>query len=1065
MKKINSTVLVLLLGLSPRFFAQEGGPSSHAIILEEDVSCYDAPSPSRKLIKILSIADVFPLEEQWLEPWIPLVTDMDGHESICFVHHRSIAPFDEDEPILAARTMIQHIMSLEEKSAEQMVAMYSALFEQDTRTDTAWENMTPEERDLLELELLAHLENFSQEDLAPSSRGTIEGVVIDQDNGITLPGATVHVLGIDHTTYTDIDGRYHMELPVGPYDIQVTMPGYAEQVVTIEVIGNRLLSMEVILDTNVFSEEIVVKAAPVESDSSTARAQMELRLSAPVMQDNIGADEMSSNDDSNVADAVRRVTGVSVVDGQSIFVRGLGERYSNMTLAGLTLPTTEPDRRIVPLDIFSTGLTDSVQVSKTYAPDKSPQFAGGLIDIIPKKLPERTSYEFSLGGNYNTLTTGQTGLSYRGGRPWNGFGRGARALPANFPDRKVIRGGRFTSDEIGFLQEDLERFGESFNNIWDPIPNRQPMNHSYSGLFGGRFGKWGGMVTAQHSQNSQITQEEQTFYKIGTGRNIEPFNGPYYFDETQFTSEFGSFGNIAYQFNPNHRLSFSNFYVHTGTDETRIFEGFNSDIDNNIRGQRLFFVEKQILSRFVSGDHLFPGISNSRFDWKLALTRADRHEPDLREVLYEFDPAREDFVLADESQSGSRQFNNLEDNSVEFNANWSALVLNWANLPTQIKFGTNYIDRRRGFLSRRFRFVPMTLRGLDLSRPAEDLFTQEHIGENFQLKEETRSTDQYDGFQDITSAYGMIDLPFSDRLRSIFGVRFEGFSQQVDTYDPFARSIFGDDVEIIRANVNKMNTFPAVNLVYSARPNQNLRMSIGQTVNRPEFRELAPFEFTDIVGGRTMIGNPHLQQSLIQNVDARWELFPGDRGDEVIAASVFYKNFHNPIERIVEPTAQLRTSFTNAHSAQNMGFELEGRKAFGRHLFTGINYSHITSRVMLDAASRQVQTSLVRPLAGTSSNLLNAMFEVRGQSYSTRLLWNFYGDRISDVGSLGLPDIIQEGRHGLDFILSKQFRPNASFKFSITNLTDGAYIFSQGGRVHRIYNLGRGASVGLTLRP
>ena len=573
------------------------------------------------------------------------------------------------------------------------------------------------------------------------------------------------------------------------------------------------------------------------------------------------------------------------------------------------------------------------------------------------------------------------------------------------------------------------------------------------------------MATALHSQNSQLTQEEQAFYKIGSDGNIEPFNGPYYFDETQFTSRLGGVGNVAYQFNPNHRLSLNNFYIHTGTDETRIFEGFNSDADNDIRNQRLFFVEEQIRSHFLSGEHLFPGISNSRFDWKFAVTRADRHEPDMREVLYESDPARETFVLADESQSGLRQFNDLADDSVELNANWSTLVSNWANLPTQVRFGTNYIDRRRDFLSRRFRFVPTDTRGLDLSRPAEDLFIEEHIGQHFELREETRSTDQYDGSQDIASVYGMVDLPLTNRLRSTVGVRLERFSQQVDTYDPFARSIFGNDVEVIRADIDKINVFPAVNLVYSLRPNQNLRVGLSQTVNRPEFRELAPFEFTDIVGGRAMIGNPHLVQSLIQNVDARWELFPGERGDEVVAASVFYKNFDDPIERIIEPTAQLRTSFTNAHSARNMGFEIEGRKAFGRHLFTGVNYSYISSRVMLDAASRQVQTSLVRPLAGTSSNLLNAMFEVRGLGHSSRFLWNFYGNRISDVGALGLPDIIQKGRNSFDFIFLKQLHENASFKFSITNLTNGAYIFTQGGRIQRAYRFGRDASFGLMIRP
>ena len=887
------------------------------------------------------------------------------------------------------------------------------------------------------------------------------GVVIDQTNAITLPGVPVEAVGTPYIAYTDLDGRYDLELPAGGHQIRIALGGYAEQLVNIEIVPGAVTEVQVSLTTNVFAEEVAVVAPTLEAQSSTASAQMMLRMRAPGVQDNIGGSEMRSNNDSDAADAMSRVTGVSVVDSQSVFVRGLGERYSNTTLNGATLPTTEPDRRVVPLDLFPSGLIDSVQVSKTYTPDKPSQFAGGLVEIIPLKLPAETAYEFSLGGAHNSITTGKSGLGYAGGSPWNGFDGGARALPAGFPDRKVIRGGRFTSDELGFLPSDLERLGESFSNVWDPVRRDQPMNQSYSGLFGGRFGKLGVVGTLRHSQNSQITNEERTFYKVG-GSGIERFNGPYDFDETQFVSTVGGVGNLAYQFTPNHRLSVDNFYTHVGTDETRTFQGFNTDADTDIRNQRLFFIEEQIRAHHVGGDHLFPNASNSRLDWKIAFSRADRAEPDLREVLYEFDPAREAFVLADESQSGLRQFNDLVDDSVEFSANWSTLVENWAGLPTQVKFGASFIDRERDFLSRRLRFVPTNTRGLDLSRPAEELFTPGFIGPNFQLKEETRPTDQYDAEQETLSAYGMVDVPLAVRLRLVAGARVENFRQQVDTRDPFARAVFGT-TDVISANLDETDIFPAVNLVYSIRNNQNLRVGVSQTVNRPEFRELAPFEFTDVVGGRATVGNPDLQQSLIQNVDVRWELFPGS-GEEVVAASFFYKNFDNPIERIVEPTAQLRTSFTNADSARNAGFEIEGRKAIGEYLFLGANYTYVDSEVTLDAAARQVQTSLVRPLAGTSKNLFNTMVEVSNAGYSGRLLLNFFDDRISDVGSLGLPDIIQDGRNSIDFVFAKRFQ-QVSFRFAISNLTDAPYVFTQGGLDQRVYKLGRTMAFGLSVHP
>jgi len=897
--------------------------------------------------------------------------------------------------------------------------------------------------------------------LGAQTTGTVAGVVMDQTNGIPLPGVPVEAPSTGDIAYTDLDGRYRLDLPPGEHHLKIALGGYAEQNVTIQIESDRLVEVQVSLSTNAFAEEVAVVAASIEAVSSTAAAQITLRMRAPVVQDNIGALEMRANSDSSAADALTRVTGVSVVDNQSVYVRGLGERYSNTTLAGATLPTTEPDRRVVPLDLFPSGLIDSVQVSKTYSVDKPSQFAGGLVEIIPLKMPIETSYELSMDFGFNSLTTGKTGLDYDGGRAWTGFDDGTRQLPLNFPNRKVIRGGRFTSDELGFLQSELEQLGESFRNVWDPVAKDLAPNQSYSGLFGGRFGKLGIVATMRNSQANQLIEDEtRTYFRVGQGGAVETFNGPYTFTETQFTSTVGGVGNVSYQFDPNHRISVDNFYTHVGTDETRTFQGFNSDADNDIRNQRLFFIEEQIRSHHIGGDHLFPSVSNSRLDWKVAFSNADREEPDLREVLYEFDPARDAFVLADESQSGLRQFNDLVDESVETTGNWSTLFQNWAGLPTQVKFGGSYIDRTRDFGSRRLRFVPLNTAGIDLSLPAEEIFTPENIGSAFQLKEETRPTDAYAASQEVTSAYGMIDLPLAAGLRLVAGARLENFQQTVDTFDPFVREV-GDNPEIIRAQLDETDVFPAVNLVYSLQTNQNLRFAVSQTVNRPEFRELAPFEFTDVVGGRATVGNPDLQQSLIQNIDARWEWFPG--AEEVVAASFFYKRFDNPIERIVEPTAQLRTSFTNADSARNAGFEVEARKSLGQYFLAGANYTYVDSEVTLSSAARQVQTSLVRPLAGTSENLFNAMFEARVRDYSARLLWNFFDDRISDVGSLGLPDIIQDARNSLDLVVSKRFG-QFNLKVAVSNLTDEDFVFSQGGQDQRVFSLGRTIAFGLSVR-
>ncbi len=894
--------------------------------------------------------------------------------------------------------------------------------------------------------------------------GWVAGEVIDTNLAITLPGVPVEAVGSGQVAYTDLDGRYRLELPPGTYDIRIVMAGYAETNVTVEVVAGQLSPVQVALGSNVFAEELVVSAPTLEADSSTAAAQMMMRMRAPSVQDNIGAIEMSANDDSNAADAMQRVTGISVVEGQSVFVRGLGERYSNTTLAGATLPTTEPDRRVVPLDLFPTGLIDSVQVSKTYTPDKPSQFAGGLVEIVPMKLPDATSFEVSAGGGWNSLTTGALGLGYPGGgRDWAGFDDGTRSLPAGFPDNKLTRRGRFSPAGVGFTPDELREIGRSFDNVWDPRPETMPLDQSYSAMFGGRFGKLGVVATLRHAQSAQYNTEQQTYYKVGQ-RGVEPFNGPYDFEISERSGVIGGVGNIAYQFTPNQRLSIENFLTHVGTNETRRFEGYNDDVGENLRNQRLWWVEEQISSHHFGGEHLFPTLSNSRLDWKIALSRADREEPDLREALYEFDPARSAYVLADESQSGLRQFNDLLDNTVETSGNWSTLFEQWDGLASQVKFGSSYLDRDRDFLSRRLRFTPRNAAGVDLSAPVEEIFAPANIGRAFELREETRGTDRYDAAQRVGAFYGMVDLPLSARTRLVTGARVEQFSQQVETLDPFAGTLDQQTGDVLTASLDETNLFPAVNFVYSATTEQNIRIGYSQTVNRPEFREVSPFEFTDVVGGRAVVGNPNLRQSLIQNFDARWEWFPG--AEEVISASFFFKQFDDPIERIVEPTAQLRTSFTNAETAQNAGLELEVRSLLGPFILVGANYTYVDSEVTLSPASRQVQTSLIRPLAGTSANLLNGLLEVRGPGFSGRLLWNYFDDRISDVGSLGLPDIVEKGRQSLDLVFSTRW-DQASLKVALSNLTDQDYVYTQGadGPTQRTYNLGRSISFGITWRP
>jgi TonB-dependent receptor len=323
------------------------------------------------------------------------------------------------------------------------------------------------------------------------------------------------------------------------------------------------------------------------------------------------------------------------------------------------------------------------------------------------------------------------------------------------------------------------------------------------------------------------------------------------------------------------------------------------------------------------------------------------------------------------------------------------------------------------------------------------------------LTEETRPTDAYDGEQKTTAGYGMVDVTLTSATRLVAGARVERFDQRVNTFDPFGFS----NVRVSAEN-NNTDVFPAINLVHALRSNTNLRFSYSTTVNRPEFRELAEFEFTDIVGNYAVKGNPDLNRALIQNFDGRWEVFNGTRG--VVAASAFYKYFDDPIERIVVAGAQPLATFQNADHATNFGFEFEGAAEMGRHFYVNANYAYVDSQVTLAEDQRSVQTSLERPLAGQSKNLFNVIGELSLANFSARLLFNYYGDRIADVGANEAPDVVEQGRGSLDVVMSQRWR-GLGIRLTLENLTDSDFLFTQSvGSLHetqRRYKLGRTVGV------
>jgi hypothetical protein len=901
---------------------------------------------------------------------------------------------------------------------------------------------------------------------ATSSTVRIVGVVRDETNAIALPGVPVEVVETKEVTYTDVDGRYVLHVPPGKHTLKITLEGYQERTITVDAAG-RTLTADVGLTMAKFSETVTVTAQAVDLQTSSAEAQLIERRQASIITDNMGSQEMRNNGDNDAAAAMTRVTGLSLVDNQFIYVRGLGERYSNTMLAGSVLPTTEPDKKVVPLDLFPTGLIDSVQVNKSYSPDRSAEFAGGLVQIVPMKLPNQPVLDFSYGVNVNSIATGKSiPLSPLGSRDAWGYDNGARALPSVFPDQKIVRQGIYTPD-VGFSPDQITEFGRALENRWLPSTRNGKPGQNWSATLGNRFGgKLGVVASISHQYRENYIEEDRGFFRIADSGELENAS-PYHIQTGTQRAQLGIVGNLSYQFTPSQRINFENFYTHSGRDEGRFFQGENLDNAREYRNYRLQFIEEGLFANAIGGEHFFQNASNSRLDWRVNFARATRDEPDLRETLYErvasavgTPETTTPFTYADESQSGFRMFNALDDDTTDAQFNWA--VFNTAGgRPTQYKFGVSYIDRSRDFRSRRFHFIPITSQKADSGNllfdnrlGPEQLFVSSNIGTAFRFNEETRPTDAYAGEQRTASGYGMVDVAFAARTRLVVGARVEDFDQTVTTQDPFG--LFAREVQASNKNTD---VFPSVNFVQGVGEQSNLRFSYSTTVNRPEFRELAEFEFTDVIGNRAVKGNANLKRALIRNVDARWEMFTGSRS--ILAASAFYKHFDSPIERVVIAAANPIATFQNSDSARNFGLELEAGHQFGSHFYFNANYTYVDSKITLLPAQLGVQTSAERPLAGQSNNLFNLTAEYFIGGFSTRVLFNYFGDRISDVGANEAPDIIEQGRGSLDLVFSHRVR-GLNIRVNLENLNDPDYLFTQTlttDETQRLFRIGRTVSV------
>jgi len=898
--------------------------------------------------------------------------------------------------------------------------------------------------------------------LAAQDAGRLVGRVVDARDGRALANAQVYVADGSAGSLTALDGRYVIRsLPAGAYEVTAQLIGYATKTVTgVRVDPDRSAVLDITMEPHaVMLDEIVVTS---EAQRGSTAALLAERRSSLVVSDAIGSEEMSRSPDGDAASALRRVPGLSVIDGKYAYVRGLGERYSSTTLNGAPLASPEPDKKVIPLDVIPSGLLQSIVTSKSYSPEQPGDYAGGLIQLRTRDFPSDRIFNVSMSGGWNSQASLKDGIGYGGGR----------SLPALIPaDMQVSR--------ANFSGETLQAIGRSFGGAWGPSERKLPPNVGLGVSYGdeldfGENQRAGFIASVTYSADETLRTDvvERVFSASGASDPEVDYRGT----AADQSVTLGGLLNFTYQPRPSDQIKITTVYNRLSNDRARIFEGFNLDSNTNQWNSRLQYTEQTLLNNQVEGEHLLGFLGGATVGWRGALTRASRYEPSTREALYQEVDGQ--YLWNDFIQSGSIFHQDMVDHGWSGGA-FLKLPLELAGAPASISLGASLERKERAAYTRRFRFRPQSGGLVDSEARAlgpNDLFGEDspYIDpDGFVIQEATFRTDNYDAVQDLDAAYGMVDLELFDGFRLSGGARVERSIQTVSPKDLWEVGI----EPMTGADLEATDVLPAVNATVLLSRDMKLRASASRTVARAQLRELAPFSFADYAGGYLVIGNPELSGTRIQNYDVRFEWFGGARA--VLALSTFYKRFEAPIEVAVLPSSELLKTWVNADEANNYGIELEMRSDLGflnerlsAWSFNG-NLTLVGSDVTTGAASRvflpgtgAADIAMVpkqRALQGQSPYVINAglSWAPAGGSTAT-VLFNRFGRRIDAVGGQATPDVFEEARNQLDAVVEWPLSSGWKAKAAASRLIGNVVEFTQGGGLLRSYDAGRSVSLGLS---
>lgn len=892
--------------------------------------------------------------------------------------------------------------------------------------------------------------------------GRLMGRVVDAQSGESLVGLSVYLEGTKMGAMTDMDGMYIIKnIPPDTYTLIVSGIGYKKQTMeglVVEAGETRKLDFS-LSGSAVTTDSIVVTGRLLQNTGAT---MLKHRQKADFVGDAISAEEISRGGGGDAASAMERVVGASVVGGKYVYVRGLGDRYANTQLNGSPLPSPDPDKQAVQMDLIPAGLLDNIVVQKTFTPDKPGNFTGGSVNMTTKDLPDGRMLRFSTSTSYNSLSTFNDGvLTYAGGsKDWAGYDDGSRSVPDQLIGYDPPNPIRILRDTA--LARQYNEANESLNSQMSPGVRRAPLNQSYSLAYGDLFEMFERPLGIQ---GSLTYGRKHSYYENGaigrwklTGGSAQTLFPEVEMSDARGVDEvhWGGLASLSYHIHSKHKIRFNYMHNRSGESSARYMIGHqleSADSSNFFETRVLQYTERSLSSGQLSGRHEMDLLTTVRANWQTSYAKSEQDEPDLRFFTNDFFVDGTDTtyrISVNFYRYPNHYFRELDETNrdgkldLEFPFN--------AGEPGSgsFKTGGSYLDKERSFRQRAFEIKPKS--PTYYNGDPDWFFSDNNMGvidtalEDGSLdfsdlgntvSDVTEFKDNYDGEQKISAGYFMVDYPLFDRLQVIAGVRVEHTRMSVIQVDI--------DSATTEPLIDGSEWLPALNLRYLLTGNMNLRAAYGRTLARPTLRELAPFDSEEFSGGYIYIGNGELEYTKVHNYDLRWEWFNGP--GEVLAVSAFYKEMQDPIELAIL-NVNNQVSPQNVNDATVIGMEFEWRQNLAKLSSTLRNFA-LSGNVTIVHSAVDIPPSELesirgydpdadetRPLQGQSPFILNLdlNYSHYESDFQTSILYNVFGERYVINGKQGTPDIYEQSRHMLDWTASKRLFGNTKLKLGVSNI-------------------------------